>query len=273
MRFSGIAEPTSAAASTSRIDRSSSIPFYHQLKEILRAQVVHGPMGSGDRLESEHALCERHGVSRTVVRQALADLELEGLLVRRKGLGTFVAATRTSQGLVQSLNGLWEDVHAMGRTLRSEVRRLHVVPADHDVARRLELRPESPVVELERLRFIDGEPWVSTISHVPHSVAPDLTEQDLTEQSLYLLLRDRYDQPIVRSHRMVEARAADSQLARDLQISAGDPVLALTTVSYNKDDVAMETFIAFHRADRSRFEVNLTRADEGTSVGPIIRMV
>ncbi len=273
MNSIGFPQPLAEAAREAKIDRSSAIPYYHQLKEIIRAQVVSGQIRAGARLESEHELCERYGVSRPVVRQALTDLKLEGLLNRRKGLGTFVAPARTSQGLVQTLNGLWEDVHAMGRTLRSDVRQFHVAPADHDIARRLGLSPESPVVELERLRFIDDEPWVYTISHVPQSVAPDLVLQDMTEQSLYLLLRDRYGHQVTRSHRIVEARVADRQLARDLQVSVGDPLLALTTVSYDQDDQPMETFIAFHRADRSRFEVDLTRAGKGVSPGPIVRVL
>lgn len=273
MNSIGFPDRTSEATHEAQVDRSSAIPFYHQLKEIIRAQVMSGQIGAGARLESEHELCKRYGVSRPVVRQALTDLKLEGLLHRRKGLGTFVSPARTSQGLVQTLNGLWEDVHAMGRTLRSEVRQLHVTPADHDVARRLALPPESSVVELERLRFIDDEPWVYTISHVPHGMAPDLAEQDLTEQSLYLLLRDRYGHQVTRSHRIVEARVTDKQLARDLQLSVGDPLLVLTTVSYDQDNVPMETFIAFHRADRSRFEVDLRRAGKGAAPGPIVRVL
>lgn len=255
------------------IDRSSPVPYYHQLKEILRAQVTSGQLQPGDQLDGEHVLCQRYGVSRTVVRQALTDLQREGVLDRRKGRGTFVAPVRTSQSLVQSLNGLWEDVQSMGRTLRSEVRRLEVVPADADVAHRLQLVPETPVVQLERLRFVDGEPWVHTVSHVPEAIAPDLVEQDLTEQSLYHLLRGRYGHEVARSERVVEARSADPTLARDLQVSAGDPVLALVNVSYDQDDVAIETFVAFHRADRSRFEVSLTRSSHGQPVRPIVRLV
>ncbi len=266
-------EPEGAAAEPGAVDRASTVPLYHQVKEIIRAQVLSGQVRPGDRIEGEHTLCRRYGVSRPVVRQALADLAVEGLLDRRKGRGTFVAPVRTSQGLVQTLNGLWEDVHAMGRTLRSDVRQLEVVPADLDVARRLGLPEREPVVRVVRLRFVDEEPWVYTVSHVPLRIAPDLTEQDLTEQSLYLLLRDRYGHHVMRSHRVVEARAADEQLARDLQVPAGDPVLSLVTVSYDQADQPVETFVAFHRGDRSSFEVTLRRADSPAGPGPAVQLV
>ena len=81
-----------------------------------------------------------------MVRQALSELQYEGVLDRVKGRGTFVAPQLTSQSLVQSLTGLHADVLAMGRTLRSDVRALKVVAAEPDVAARLEIPVGTAVV-------------------------------------------------------------------------------------------------------------------------------
>lgn len=255
------------------IDKSSSVPYYRQLKEILREQVTSGVLRPGDKLDGEHELCRRYGVSRPVVRQALAGLHRENLLDRIRGQGTFVAEPRTSQSLVQFVHGLYDDVQAMGRTLRSDVRRMVVEPADADVSHRLRVHPETPVVLLERLRFVDGEPWVYTISHVPFTLAPDLVREDFHEQSLYHFLHDTYGLEIVRSDRVVEAQRSDASLAGDLQIPVGDPVLKLTSVSYGADDMPIETFVAYHRADRSCFEVSLTRSEVGAPPAPVVRIV
>lgn len=255
------------------IDKSSSVPYYHQLKEILREQVTSGALRPGDRLAGEHELCRRYGVSRPVVRQALAGLHRENVLDRVKGRGTFVATPRTSQSLVQDVHGLHDDVHAMGRTLRSEVRQLVVEPADADISQRLQVAPDAPVVLLERLRFVDDEPWVFTISHVPFALAPELVRQDFAEQSLYHLLQEKYGLVIVRSDRVVEAQRADAGLARDLQIPGGDPVLKLTSVGFGADGMPIETFVAYHRADRSRFEVSLARSEKGAPSAPVVRIV
>lgn len=263
--------PPPGARPRRSIDRASPLPYYHQLKEILREDI--GALAAGDRLPGDHELCELYGVSRTVVRQAMTDLQYEGVIDRVKGLGTYVAPRRTSQGLVQSLTGLYDDVAALGRTLRSEVRALEVVPADADVAGRLQVPTHSPVIVIERLRFVDDEPWVYTISHVPAELAPDLVEQDLREQSLYGLLEERYGLRLMRSHRTVEAHSAGSQLAKDLQISQGAPVLKLTNVSFGEGDVAVETFVAYHRADRSRFEVDLERPRDGQPGQPLVRLI
>jgi len=255
------------------IDKASAVPYYRQLKDILRADISGRGLRPGDRLLGDHELCEHYGVSRPVVRQALSELQYEGVLQRVKGRGTFVAPTLTSQSLVQSLTGLYDDVAAMGRTLRSVVRTLKVEAADADVAGRLDIPAGTAVVVTERLRFVDDEPWVYTISHVPAALAPDLVDQDLRDQSLYALLERRYGLKLARSRRGVEAHAASTQLARDLGIPRHAPVLKLTNVTFDPDNRPIETFIAYHRGDRSRFEVELESAPAGRAVPPLVRVL
>jgi GntR family transcriptional regulator len=266
-------EPPTRTAERQVIDKTSPVPYYRQLKEILRADIEQRGLRPGDRLPGDHELCEQYGVSRPVARQALSELQYEGVLERVKGSGTFVAPQLTSQSLVQSLTGLFDDVAAMGRTLRSEVRTLKVTAAEADVSDRLEVPPGTAVVEIERLRFVDDEPWVYTVGHVPAGLAPDLVDQDLREQSLYGLLERRYGLRLTRSHRTVEARSAGTALAHDLGIPRHGPVLKLTNVSFGADNRPVETFVAYHRGDRSRFEVELERAPAGRAVPPLVRVL
>ena len=265
--------PRDRTAERRVIDKASPLPYYRQLKEILRADIEQRDLRPGDRLPGDHELCEQYGVSRPVVRQALSELQYEGVLDRVKGRGTFVAPQLTSQSLVQSLTGLFDDVAAMGRTLRSEVRTLKVTAADADVAARLEVPQGTAVVALARLRFVDDEPWVYTVSHVPAALAPDLVDQDLREQSLYGLLERRYGLRLTRSRRTVEAHSPSTALARDLGIPRHGPVLKLTNVSFGADNRPVETFVAYHRGDRSRFEVELERAPAGRAVPPLVRVL
>src|SRR5262245_52091234 len=134
-----------------RIDRESPVPYYAQLKELLIEQ-LDSAWPAGERLPGEVALCEQYGVSRTVVRQALDELEAEGRIIRRKGHGTFAAARKVDESLFQSLTGLYEDVVARGGTLVSEVRQQELVRAPAEVAERLGLVEGELVLCLERLR-------------------------------------------------------------------------------------------------------------------------
>lgn len=239
------------------------MPFYFQLKQILLDYIQEQELEAGDRLPGDFALCETYAVSRTVVRQALAELEVEGVVTRSKGRGTFVAEYPTGQGLIASLTGLHEDVAALGLTMRSEVKRIGVAPADDAVAALLRIRLGDPVVHIERVRLVEGEPWVYAVTDVPYAIAPGLEDEDLTEQSLYALMEEKYGVQIVRGRRVVEADIAGSRMARLLGIRRSDPVLVLRSVSVDADNVPVERFAAYHRADRSRFEVELERSANG----------
>lgn len=253
-----------------RIDRDSPLPFYFQLKQILLSHIDEKSLQPGDRLPGDFALCENYGVSRTVVRQALAELEVEGVITRSKGRGTFVAGLPTDQGLIASLTGLHEDVAARGLQMRSEVKKICVVPADDSQATLLQLEVGEPVVHIERLRFVGGEPWVYAVTDVPRSVAPGLEHEDLTERSLYAVLEEKYGARIVRGHRVVEADLAGTRLARLLGIRRADPLLVLRSLSVDSTNTPIERFVAYHRADRSRFEVDLERSAPGSPRRPLM---
>jgi GntR family transcriptional regulator len=246
-----------------RIDRCSLLPLYYQLKQVLLGEIERRGLTLGDRLPGDHELSATYRISRTVVRQALTELEHEGVIERIKGRGTFVAGGKTGEGLVQApLTGLYEDVAARGGHLTSLVRRQEVVPADDQVAAALDLRPEHPVTVIERLRFVDGAPWVLTLTHVPEDLAPGLVDENLADQSLYALLEGRYRLQLAFGRRSVEATLANAALARDLGIRRGGAVLALRNVTFQRDGRPVETFVAYHRGDRSRFEVELTRQSD-----------
>jgi GntR family transcriptional regulator len=239
------------------IDRDSPIPYYHQLRQLLEAQIESGRLEVDAQLPGEHALCEAYGVSRTVVRQALSDLESSGLVVRRKGKGTFVAAPKTPEGLVQSLQGLYDDVRARGQELHSRVLRLAADRPTPAIARLLRLEPGEDVVVLERVRYVEGEPWVATVTHLPLALAEPLLEMDMTRRSLYRTLEEDFGLRLLAAQRTVEAARAGETLARHLGISEGSPVLLLKSLTLLDDGRPVEYFVAWHRGDRSRFEVHL----------------
>lgn len=242
---------------SAQIDRNSPLPFYFQLKQIIMAEIAAHNLQPGDRFVGDHELCAMYGVSRTVVRQALSELEAEGIIDRVKGRGTFIAHPKVDEGLVRSLTGLYQEVKERGSILHSDVRRIEIVAADDAVAAALQLAPGTPVVVIERLRFVDGEPWVLVITHVPADLAPGLVDEDLTEQSLYQLLESKYRVKITHGKRTVEASVASAALARSLGVSPRDAILILRSVVYGADNRPLETFVAYHRGDRSRFEVEL----------------
>jgi GntR family transcriptional regulator len=255
------------------IDRSSPMPFYHQLKQLIVADISDNNRQPGDRLLGDHALCETYGVSRTVARQALSELEVEGVVVRDRGRGTFVAPAPADEGLISSLTGLHEDLATRGVSLRSQVLKIAVVPADDSQAAALGLDVGEPVVHIERLRSVGDEPWVFAVTDVPAWAAPGLEHEDLTDRSLYELLEQKYDVELVRGRRVVEAAVAGQRLARLLGVRRSDPLLVLRSVSVDEQEHPVESFVAFHRGDRSRFEVDVRRPHAASGRGNPLMVV
>jgi len=247
------------------VDRSASAPLYHQLKEWLSERIVSGEFPPGSQIPGEHELCDRFGLSRGVVRQALSELRYEGLVSRQRGRGTFVSAPKTAEGLISGLRGLADDAALRGQRVESTVLLLREVPAGADVARWLELEPGEPVVELERLRSIGDEPWVLVVTYLPASLVPALTQRNLGgTESLYRILRSDYGLDIVSSVRRVEAAVAGPREAHLLRIDRGGPLLVLRAVGYTTGRRPFDYFVARHRGDRSAFEVTLSGAPTAT---------
>ena len=96
------------------INFDSHIPYYIQLMDLLREEINRNGWQPGEQIPGEQDLCETYGISRTVVRQALREMELEGAITRRKGKGTFVAEPKISEGLIQKLTGFYQDMVEKG---------------------------------------------------------------------------------------------------------------------------------------------------------------
>ena len=252
------------------VDHDSPIPYYVQVKAALQARIERGDWQPGDQLPGEPQLCEMYDVSRTVIRQALREMAYDGLILRRKGKGTFVAEPIIVEGLFQKLTGFFHDMVERGRSPATTVLRQEVIPASCRVAAYLNLEPDTPVLLIDRLRFADNEPVVLVTTYLSYALCPDILHADLASQSLYALLEEQYGLVIARGRRTIAAVPANEREARLLDVTVGDPTMLLDSVSYLEDGTPVEYYHALHRGDRSRFEVELIRIREQGGVREVL---
>jgi GntR family transcriptional regulator len=241
------------------IDKTSPVPYYYQLLQLLERAIASGALAPGEKIPTEAALCARYDVSRTVVRQALSDLDRTGLVTRHKGKGTFVAEPKVSELVAQSLTSLHEDLSARGERLETKVLRLEVEPVSPHVAQMLELPESEQIVLLERLRFLRGQPLVVTTAHMPYALCAPILELDMSDRSLFETYERELGYKLHRGTRAIEARAADAEVAGQLGVATGSPVLVFSGATYLEDGRPIEYFVGIHRGDRSRFETELFR--------------
>jgi GntR family transcriptional regulator len=256
------------------IRRDLSVPYYEQLKALIVQQIERDGLKPGDLIPSEGALCQQHDVSRTVVRQAIGDLVNEGLLHRQRGKGTFVARPKLREQFMESTVGFFEDLTSHGHRVSGEVIGLQIVDASATVAQALEVDVGSRCIELIRLRAVNGEVAALTKSYVnssDESLLEDLRRADLSTTSLYRILEEHWGMRVESGRRSLEATKAKGALANMLQVRSGEPVLYIESVGRDASERVMEYFQAWHRADRTRLEMNVVRdhrpRSNGTTIG------
>jgi len=244
------------------IRRDVNVPYYEQLKHLILEEITAKELQPGDLLPSEIEMCERYDVSRTVVRQAVGELVNEGLLQRMRGKGTYLAKPKLREQFMESTVGFFEDMTASGYEVESRVLSCQLTEPSPKVVEALELDSATSVIELVRLRSVNHEVVAFTRSYLRSSdpaLLQVLTNADLGRQSLYRVLQERWGLVIASGRRSLEAAAAEGVLAQHLGIRAGDPVLSIESVGRDVSGAVVEYFQAWHRADRTRIEIDVVR--------------
>ncbi|TVT27504.1 GntR family transcriptional regulator [Amycolatopsis cynarae] len=235
--------------------RGQREPKYWALKQHLLDLLDTLPPGSP--IPTERSLATEFAVSRTTVRQALADLTAEGRLHRVQGKGTFAAEPKLAQRL--QLSSYTEDMRAQGREPSSKLLEMEELPSEPDMAKLLGIRSGTKILRLRRLRLADGEPMALETTHLPISRFRGLRKHISGGGSLYEVLRETYGVEMDRAEETIETSLAGPQEAELLGADVGMPVLLLSRHSFGADGKPVEFVRSIYRGDRYKFVTTLTR--------------
>ena len=234
-------------------------PLYEQTRQFVVDLIASGDYGPGARLPSESALAEQFGVHRLTARRALEELVREGVVVARKGSGTYVAPLRqhlpisvplTRDGFAPSLR---RQLEAAGRSFREEL--LEVVRDDHAIAVPAELRDLGPLSRVRSTLWIDGAYWVYSTSWFTQARVKYVKRTWRETDGLYGVILDQVGE-LTSQWRSFQAEPASSDVAEILDMRPGAPVLVREGLTADKDGVPL-LFVRRHaRADRVRYVVD-----------------
>jgi DNA-binding GntR family transcriptional regulator len=236
------------------LDRTSPIPLYFQIAENLKEAIKDGRLAAGDRLDNELELAEQLGVSRPTIRQALQRLVQEGLVSRRRGLGTVVLAPRIMRPV--ALTSLYDDLTETERHPETMVISVTEAECDAEVAGALSLAAGAPVLCLERLRLADGAPLALMRNYLPAGLLAGHPEKDLGTAGLYELLR-RQGIDLNAGEQVIGARRATAKEARLLQTTRGATLLTMSRTAYDGGGAPVEHGSHAYLADRYSFKMTL----------------
>lgn len=232
------------------------MPLYHKLALILRNRILSGELREGEYIPTEFQLSEIYSVSRTTVRQAVAELCRQGLLERRQGKGTVVRKQKM-QREVPGLSSFYEEIAEAGRKPGTQTLSIETMEPPNDlVASELRLGPCERVVCLTRKRFVDGELLGLSISYFKEQFWNELgaVAEDFNDSSLYVLLESRGHE-LAWATETIEAVPCDRELAKLLGVPAGLPMLVSGRTVYGRDDQPLEH--AYNKFRGDKYQVKL----------------
>ncbi|QPF74737.1 GntR family transcriptional regulator [Roseateles sp. DAIF2] len=227
-----------------------------QLKQQLLAMIEAN--GEGGRLPPERELSERFEVARETLRRTLRELEVEGLLERKQGAGTFVSGQPVLKQ--PQLLSFSEEMQERGLTPSSELLSSRRIAAGAKLAQRLKIVPGSPVLELKRLRMANGEPMALETVYLSQALLPGLEPQDLARGSLYELLERQFGLQIRSASQQIQATVLSEEEAQALDVPPYSPSLLIERLSVSASGEIVEYAKSLYRADRYRFEIQVLRA-------------
>jgi GntR family transcriptional regulator len=239
------------------LDRSSPIPLYHQLKEILRARIENGNWKAGDLLPNENLIAGEYGLSRGTVREAMEDLVREGLLNRQRGRGTFVSAPKLEQGIM-NLFSIHEYTKQTGHTPGSQILEFIEEEPNNKLQNYLQLTEGKQVYKLVRIRTVDGEPMMYDRVYLPSKDFPGLKSKDLLSTSLYEILARDYNTVLGKAKQTFEPVLIDQYESTLLHVEKGAPALLIERVTYRINGTPVVYSKIIIRGDRCRFSAEIS---------------
>jgi len=236
----------------------SSVPLHTQLRDLLRSRILDGEYPQNSQMPSESELGSMFKVSRITVRQALGDLQKEGLIFRIHGKGTFVAKPKAFQN-VSTLQGLAESLTGRGYEVMNRLRSFRFIPADKLVAERLQVPDGELVTQIKRVRLLNREPISLEITYLPKAIGERLENADLVTRDIFLILENDCGLTLGHADLAIDAVLADDDLTQALNVESGSPIMRIERLTHTADGQPVDFEHLYYRGDAFQYRLRIDR--------------
>lgn len=245
-------------ASQADVQPGLPVPLYEQIKDVLRSRILDGSYQPHQQMPSESEMMSAFAVSRITVRQALNDLQNEGLIFRIHGKGTFVSKPKAFQDLGQ-LQGFNESMRSKGYEAFARVISIRTVQPSAQVQEKLQLPKRAMVTELKRVRLLNREPVSLDTTYVPTAIGNRLAKEDLATRDIFVILESDYRMPLGHADLRIGSTCADELLAGHLKVEEGSPVLFIERTTHDAAGVPIDYEHLYYRGDAFQYTVRVNR--------------
>lgn len=230
---------------------ADGVPKYVAVRDNLRQRAQ--AMQPGEQLPTEPELCDQYGVSRITLRHAVDDLIQDGLLVREQGRGTFrtdVERESKHEVISDHIRGFFRQQADLGNVVTTKVIN-NTTARNTKAAKQLGLEPDTELIRLERLRYVEGDLKQHVITFLPASRFMKVLDQDFSNQSLYEFLERNYAVRLVENDATVRVRALDTRMAWYFGVQDGTPVLEMDSTVIDEFGTTIAFGTTLHSPDSS----------------------
>ncbi len=242
---------------SSTIDPCSPRSIHSQLLDIINGQIESGLLSSGDLLPSENDFCDAYHISRTTVRQALHELEMHGVIERKRGRGTFVSVPKVSRN-IGNLYSFSEEMLRIGKTPSSRIISFKLVSKDECIPAVRDLASRR-IIDVIRVRLADGCPMLVENTFLPVDLCPNLSWEMLETQSLYSIFSNCYGLTIARAIESYEAVIMTKDESQLLECESTGPAFLIKRTTWDDQERMIEYTKSITPSSRSKFEISMSQ--------------
>lgn len=233
---------------------------YTLIANDIRNQIANGILKANEQLPFEKDICCKYAASKMTVKKALDILVSEGLIVKRRGSGTFVKSISDTDLSKLVITNQFRGLTALysNHKVTSKLLKFEVVAGSETVCNKLILSKDEFVYKLVRVRYVDGTPYVIENTYMPINLIVGLKKQR-AEQSIYSYIEETLKLKIQSTHRIISVRKSDSFEQEHLRLNENDPVAVAEQVSYLENGTAFEYSTCIHSYKHFSFETVIIR--------------
>lgn len=236
--------------------RDSSVPLYRQLVDQIREAVRDESFNPVDPLPKEVGIAEYHGISRSVVRQAILQLVAEGFLSRIPGKGTFLVSPIVEYDILGFYN-FKKEVERQGQELSIRLVSFEKLPMDPINSGLFQVGQDDHIIEIWRTLSVNKMPVILERTTIPESLVPGITAHDVKDIP-YLSLFQKYGITLTKAKKYIEPRLSDPFISQELEINIGMPVLNIDRYTYGADEKSVVARCVWTiRGDRCKHYISL----------------